>query len=810
MNLKVLISTCFLALLFALPVHSATPRIDNYANFQTGADKTQWSISTKNGNTPNLRFYTYQGTSVWDSTGWTAKFKYGKNSSTTIMYEIVGTSYTNYIDFQATTNSFPKPFDKWYSVIELSNGTNYNSQPTGLISVERGAEATAGRMEYSWPTINWLNYLYSNTTNGPYLPGSNTSFRAAGTNGQVYIDIPSAGLGDMIGANNLSEITSPSTARTNLELGSASTNSNSDFATADQGIDATNALAQIGSHTLLTTNAHGGIATAAQGVSATDAQARVAVLETNVDASTVLYSVVSSNVASLSTNLVVSNIDADPNTYAGTYYLKSNIGGTIIYTKQPTEGDNLAYGIWGYWRIFNGGLEPMWQNTVSGTDPVGTYTAYVGSTGSYSVASVIVTNWTVTTNWVPLGTASTNMTEEFAKKADQNTFAQTQRLFGGAFFGGGTLAVGESTANVGLLSGGANDRWWVSQTASQGQQIVNYQTATNLINMVTSNAFLIDGSRIGSISIWASPMYGYANITNTAFGADFHGISLGSSKITGIGGSIRGLINSQGGGNSGNVTNSGVGTIALVNLYDATEKANLTGNASLGLGAVSLSNDECIVAGNQQVSHGDGSITAGGGFYGSLSGNAASATYATTAGTAVTSTGLVGFVTSTILTNNQTGVTLGGTFTGTISKQASATNADLATTAVTASNLVVTGNLNMGGYQPTNFLTAYTPTSLSGVSNMITLGGNVNYYSWILTNTSTLYLTPCASNVGASARVDIQKNGQTFTINSGNCITSGLGNVSLLTNVGNMVQSYLFDQAIMDTNVLKVGGYQLR
>jgi len=108
----------------------------------------------------------------------------------------------------------------------------------------------------------------------------------------------------------------------------------------------------------------------------------------------------------------------------------------------------------------------------------------------------------------------------------------------------------------------------------------------------------------------------------------------------------------------------------------------------------------------------------------------------------------------------------------------------------------------------TNFPASYTPNLLTGTSNTLTLG-TANLYSWTLTNTSQITLAPCASNLCASARLDLNRMGYTFTINTTNCITNGLGNVSILTNVGNIVQVLLFDQAYCNTNLL-IGGYQLR
>jgi hypothetical protein len=96
-------------------------------------------------------------------------------------------------------------------------------------------------------------------------------------------------------------------------------------------------------------------------------------------------------------------------------------------------------------------------------------------------------------------------------------------------------------------------------------------------------------------------------------------------------------------------TNSGVGAIQLLELTAGqVADTTATGDASLLLGAGVASNKNSIVVGDGQESHGNGSITAGGGFYGS----GASITGITAA--------QVGAV-----SNNQTGVTLTGSFTAT-------------------------------------------------------------------------------------------------------------------------------------------------
>jgi hypothetical protein len=122
-------------------------------------------------------------------------------------------------------------------------------------------------------------------------------------------------------------------------------------------------------------------------------------------------------------------------------------------------------------------------------------------------------------------------------------------------------------------------------------------------------------------------------------------------------------------------------------------------------------------------------------------------------------------------------------------------------------------NLNMGGYGITNFSTLSAPSILTGVSNTITLGGSVNYYYWDLTNNSQITFAPCISNKGSKASIDVNKSGFALTLNSTNCITNGLGNISICTNVAESGRyTYLLYQGVMGTNVYarKIGVYQLQ
>jgi hypothetical protein len=122
------------------------------------------------------------------------------------------------------------------------------------------------------------------------------------------------------------------------------------------------------------------------------------------------------------------------------------------------------------------------------------------------------------------------------------------------------------------------------------------------------------------------------------------------------------------------------------------------------------------------------------------------------------------------------------------------------------------GNLNMGGGSITNVNSARTPFALTGVSNNVPICGSTNCLSWDLTNASTLVLIPCDSNLEATIRVTVDRRGFAFSIATTNCITNGLGNINLCTNVGNPIQTFLFNQSRWGTNqvINKIGGYQLQ
>lgn len=106
---------------------------------------------------------------------------------------------------------------------------------------------------------------------------------------------------------------------------------------------------------------------------------------------------------------------------------------------------------------------------------------------------------------------------------------------------------------------------------------------------------------------------GTMTIDDTAYGAQQRGRAQGRMLIgsSGIGAQQYGDV-----ATGGSATNNGPATLQLFQLQSGEHAyASSLGDASISLGAATITNGECIVVGNGQVSHGDESITAGGGLW---------------------------------------------------------------------------------------------------------------------------------------------------------------------------------------------------
>jgi hypothetical protein len=161
----------------------------------------------------------------------------------------------------------------------------------------------------------------------------------------------------------------------------------------------------------------------------------------------------------------------------------------------------------------------------------------------------------------------------------------------------GVQTVGVSA--YGALQMGYNTGTQTLTTAAYGAMQRGYNTGSQFIGLAGRGAsqqgFNTGTQTIGNGSAGASQS-GY-NRGTQAVGANSHGAEQ------------RGYVAQY-----AVATNNGIGSIQLLNLA-SNQTALITGHASIGLGACTVTNDQAIVAGDGLVSHGNGTVTARG-FYG--------------------------------------------------------------------------------------------------------------------------------------------------------------------------------------------------
>jgi hypothetical protein len=195
----------------------------------------------------------------------------------------------------------------------------------------------------------------------------------------------------------------------------------------------------------------------------------------------------------------------------------------------------------------------------------------------------------------------------------------------------GTAAYSNSGAFATAAQGAKAD------TALQAEADTLQSVANRSAGTATTNLPALDGGT-WAIGVYGRMARGYGlslmNIAESANGAQQSGVNAGSQTI-GAGASGA----QQNGANLGMMvigetapgaqqygytapnsyaTNNGAGAVQLLDLTDGQiARTTADGDGSLLLGPGISSNRYAIVAGSGNVSHGDGSITAGGGFWGS-------------------------------------------------------------------------------------------------------------------------------------------------------------------------------------------------
>jgi hypothetical protein len=182
------------------------------------------------------------GFMVGNGTAWTVETGSTARASLGV---VIGTDVLAYDADLSTLASLAKTD----GAVIIGDGSNWTVESGATFRASVGLSIGTNVQAYS-ATLGSLSGLSLSNGDILYATGANALARLAkGTDGQVLrlsSGIPAwataSGLGDMLGANNLSDLSSASTSRTNLGLGSAATSDTTDFATAAQGATADTAV----------------------------------------------------------------------------------------------------------------------------------------------------------------------------------------------------------------------------------------------------------------------------------------------------------------------------------------------------------------------------------------------------------------------------------------------------------------------------------------------------------------------------------------------------------------------------------------
>ena len=164
------------SLLFSLLVaigvtaSAVTPYIPINVDFE--AEGSQFVIPGKVLNTPIVRAFTFQGTNVWNPTGYNAYLSFGADANVTNMVVITGTCYSTYIDFQIKSNSFARPVERWYCSVmcTLPIDAGVYSIGKGILNIEQAPEVNANAVFFYTRAINGSEYgpFTGDFTNWPF------------------------------------------------------------------------------------------------------------------------------------------------------------------------------------------------------------------------------------------------------------------------------------------------------------------------------------------------------------------------------------------------------------------------------------------------------------------------------------------------------------------------------------------------------------------------------------------------------------------------------------------------------------------
>lgn len=390
MRLKLLL----ILLAFGVRVFAGTPYIPINVNFED--EDPQFEIPGKVLNTPIVRAFTFQGTNVWDPTGYNAYLSFGEDANVTNMVVTTGTCYSTYIDFQIGSNTFAYPVERWYASVMVTKPAVAGAYSIGYgyLTIKPAPEVNANGSFFYTRAINGSEY-------GPFTGSfSNWPFALKGDYGG-YID-----LATFAGHTNAPAMTAHS------GLGSAATNPASAFDVAGAAATVqTNLNAHTNTPALL---AHSGLGSAATNPASAFAESSVQTnfaSHTNTPAMTAhsgLGSAATNPASVFASSSVQTNFASHTNTPAMTAH--SGLGTAATNPTSAFASSNVQTNF------------AVHTNTSAMTAHSGLGTAATNPASAFDVAgaaAIVQTNLDTHTNLPAtsahsgLGTASTNATGDF-------------------------------------------------------------------------------------------------------------------------------------------------------------------------------------------------------------------------------------------------------------------------------------------------------------------------------------------------------------------------------------------------------------
>ena len=348
---------------------------------------------------------------------------------------------------------------------------------------------------------------------------------------------------------------------------------------------------------------------------------------------------------------------------------------TFVWSDGMLFGSTLPYQFSAYasngYRLFGG---PIYGNG-SGLTNLNLSTAVAGSITSDKLASGAVTSVKLATGSVGVSALATSAVTS-AKLATGSVGASALATGSVTATKLATGSVGASAIAAGAVTSGSLASGSVGTNKAVIAEWNAWGNARYLSTAGSPNLVLSTPGRIA-----AGYGLNMTNIASTAYGASQHGyVALNATA-----------------------TNNGIGSVQLINLA-SNQVARMTGHASIGLGASTVTNDQAIVAGDGLASHGNGTVTARG-FYGDGSGltnlNFSGAVEANSVTTDKLTSNAV--TTEKLLNSSVTGQKIAaGSIVGGHLAEGAVTSTTIADGAVAVAKLAINDNLSMGGNRVTN------------------------------------------------------------------------------------------------------------